>query len=146
MDSLFTCSLLLLLTVLTLSASVRLYLQYTPVSRHSPPTASNYASEHQVYLLGRFKNRKNGASNSSPRPAKPYVMHHLHHCTSAMDSSVRYKTLPASATFLSLPQPPPDQGYGRGGTPVFTGVFEPLARVALYLTDENGLGSCFGAA
>ena len=39
-----------------------------------------------------------------------------------------------------------DQGYGRGGTPVFTGVFEPLARVTLYLTDENGLGSCFGAA
>ena len=32
-----------------------------------------------------------------------------------------------------------DQGYGRGGTPVFTGVFEPLARVTLYLTDENGL-------
>ena len=25
-----------------------------------------------------------------------------------------------------------DQGYGRGGTPVFTGVFEPLARVTLY--------------
>ena len=39
-----------------------------------------------------------------------------------------------------------DQGHGREGTPVFTGVFEPLARVALYLTDENGLGSCFGAA
>ena len=39
-----------------------------------------------------------------------------------------------------------DQGYGRGGTPVFTGVFEPLARrVALYLTDENGLGTFFGA-
>ena len=28
-----------------------------------------------------------------------------------------------------------DQGYGRGGTPIFTGVFEPLARVALYPTD-----------
>ena len=39
-----------------------------------------------------------------------------------------------------------DQGYGRGGTPIFSGVFEPLARVTLYLTDENGLGSCFGAA
>ena len=39
-----------------------------------------------------------------------------------------------------------DQGYGRGGTPIFTGVFEPLARVTLYLTDENGLGTCFGAA
>ena len=38
-----------------------------------------------------------------------------------------------------------DQGYGRGGTPVFTGVFEPVARVTLYLTDENGLGTCFGA-
>ena len=24
-----------------------------------------------------------------------------------------------------------DQGYDRGGTPIFTGVFEPLARVAL---------------
>ena len=35
------------------------------------------------------------------------------------------------------------QGYGRGGTPVFTGVFEPVARVTLYLTDENGLGTCF---
>ena len=33
-----------------------------------------------------------------------------------------------------------------GGTPIFTGVFEPLARVTLYLTDENGLGSCFEAA
>ena len=39
-----------------------------------------------------------------------------------------------------------DQGYGRGGPPVFTGVFEPVARVALYLADENGFGSCFGAA
>ena len=39
-----------------------------------------------------------------------------------------------------------DQGHGRGGTPVFTGLFEPLARVTLYLTDENGLGSCFRAA
>ena len=39
-----------------------------------------------------------------------------------------------------------DQGYGRGGTPIFSGVFEPLARVALHLTDENGLGICFGAA
>ena len=39
-----------------------------------------------------------------------------------------------------------DQGYGRGGTPVFTSVFEPLARVALYLTDEKCLGSCFFAA
>ena len=32
-----------------------------------------------------------------------------------------------------------------GGPPVFTGVYEPLARVTLYLADENGLGSCFGA-
>ena len=39
-----------------------------------------------------------------------------------------------------------DQGYGRGGTPIFTDVFEPLARVALYPTDEDGLGTCFGAA
>ena len=37
-----------------------------------------------------------------------------------------------------------DQGYGRGGTPIFTGLFEPVARVALYLTDEKGLDSCFG--
>ena len=39
-----------------------------------------------------------------------------------------------------------DQGYGRGGTPIFTDVFEPLARVALYPTNEDGLGTCFGAA
>ena len=39
-----------------------------------------------------------------------------------------------------------DQGYGRGGTPIFTGVFEPLARVALYLADEDGLGTWFAAA
>ena len=39
-----------------------------------------------------------------------------------------------------------DQGYGRGGTPIFNDVFEPLARVALYPTDEDGLGTCFGAA
>ena len=39
-----------------------------------------------------------------------------------------------------------DQGYGRGGTPDFTGVFEPLAQVTLYLTDEKGLGSYFGAS
>ena len=39
-----------------------------------------------------------------------------------------------------------DQGYSRGGTPIFTGVFEPLARVALYPTDEDGLETCFGAA
>ena len=39
-----------------------------------------------------------------------------------------------------------DQGYGRGGTPVFSGVFEPVARVTLCLTDESGLGTCFGAA
>ena len=40
----------------------------------------------------------------------------------------------------------PDQGYGRGGTPIFTGVFEPLARVALYPTDEDSLGTWFTAA
>ena len=39
-----------------------------------------------------------------------------------------------------------DQGYGRGGTPIFTDVSEALARVALYPTDEDGLGTCFGAA
>ena len=39
-----------------------------------------------------------------------------------------------------------DQGYGRGGTPIFTDVFEPLARVAPYPTDEDGLGTCFGVA
>ena len=39
-----------------------------------------------------------------------------------------------------------DQGYGRGGTPTFTGVFELLTRVALYPTDVDGLGTCFGAA
>ena len=39
-----------------------------------------------------------------------------------------------------------DQGYGRGGTPIFTGVLEPLARVALYPTDGDGLGTWFGAA
>ena len=39
-----------------------------------------------------------------------------------------------------------DQGYGRGSAPIFTGVFELLARVALSPTDEDGLGTCFGAA
>ena len=39
-----------------------------------------------------------------------------------------------------------DQGYGTGGTPVFTDVFEDLARVALYPTDADGLGTCFDAA
>ena len=39
-----------------------------------------------------------------------------------------------------------DQGYGRGGTPIFTGVFEPHARVALYPTDEDGSGTWFAAA
>ena len=39
-----------------------------------------------------------------------------------------------------------DQGYGRGGAPIFTDMFEPLARVALYPTDEDGLDTCFGAA
>ena len=39
-----------------------------------------------------------------------------------------------------------DQGYGRGGTPIFSGVFEPLARVALYPTGEDGLGTWFAAA
>ena len=38
-----------------------------------------------------------------------------------------------------------DQGYGRGGTPIFTDVFEALARVALYPTDADGLGTCFDA-
>ena len=33
-----------------------------------------------------------------------------------------------------------------GRTPIFTGVFEPVARVVLYPTDEDGLGTCFGAA
>ena len=36
-----------------------------------------------------------------------------------------------------------------GGVPplnIFTGVVEPLARVALYPTDEDGLGTSFGAA
>ena len=39
-----------------------------------------------------------------------------------------------------------DQGYGTGGTPVFTGEFEQVARVTMYLMDDNGLDSCFGAA
>ena len=40
-----------------------------------------------------------------------------------------------------------DQGYGRGGILIFTGgVFEPLARVALYPTDEDGLDTWYGAA
>ena len=50
-----------------------------------------------------------------------------------------------SSPFVSL-QLALDQGYGRGGTPVFSGVFEPVARVTLYLPDENGLDTCFGAA
>ena len=33
-----------------------------------------------------------------------------------------------------------------GGVPRFSGVFEPVARVALFLTGEIGLGSCFIAA
>ena len=35
-----------------------------------------------------------------------------------------------------------------GGVPPFSlfVVFEPVAQVTPYLTDENGLGSCFGAA
>ena len=41
---------------------------------------------------------------------------------------------------------PVNQGYGRGGTRIFTDVFEPLARVALYPTDEDCLGTCIGAA
>ena len=49
------------------------------------------------------------------------------------------------APVTSRPHRINDQGYGRGGTPGFTGLFEPLARVTLYLKDENGLGSCFGA-
>ena len=39
-----------------------------------------------------------------------------------------------------------DEGYGRRGTPIFTGVFGPLARVALYPTDKDGLGTWFAAA
>ena len=39
-----------------------------------------------------------------------------------------------------------DHGYGRGGTPIFTGAFEPLARVALDPTGEDGLGTWFAAA
>ena len=39
-----------------------------------------------------------------------------------------------------------NQGYDRGGIPIFTDVFKPVARVALYPTDENGLGTCFGTA
>ena len=33
-----------------------------------------------------------------------------------------------------------------GGTPFFAGVFETLARVVLYPTDEDCLGTWFGAA
>ena len=38
-----------------------------------------------------------------------------------------------------------DQGYGRGGTPIFTGVFEPIARVDLYPTDEDVFRTWFAA-
>ena len=55
-------------------------------------------------------------------------------------------TTDSEADTLSTRPQSLDQGYGRGGTPFFTGVFEPLARVALYPTDEDGLGTCFGAA
>ena len=63
----------------------------------------------------------------------------------------RYSWVYFSIVYL-MPLTPPgrfladDQGYDRGGTPIFTDVFEPLARVALYHTDEDGLGTCFGAA
>ena len=53
---------------------------------------------------------------------------------------------PVKARPLGLLVSANDQGYGRGGTLIFTDVFEPLARVALYPTDEDGLGTCFGAA
>ena len=48
--------------------------------------------------------------------------------------------------FLSPYTGTADQGYGRGGTPVFNSVFEPVARVTLFLTDEYRLGTCFGSA
>ena len=48
--------------------------------------------------------------------------------------------LPLSEAFIF------DQDYGRGDTPVFTGVVEPHARVTLYLWEGTGLRSCFGAA
>ena len=53
--------------------------------------------------------------------------------------------IPNKHTPITLPLRS-DQGYGRRGTPIFTGVFEPLARVALYPADEDGLGTWFGAA
>ena len=53
---------------------------------------------------------------------------------------------PVKVVRLNSSSIPRDQGYGRGGTPIFTGVFEPLARVALYPTDEDGLGTWFAAA
>lgn len=34
-----------------------------------------------------------------------------------------------------------DHDCGMGGTPFFITVFEPLARVTLYLTDQNTLGN-----
>ena len=52
----------------------------------------------------------------------------------------------ADASHLTILHYRADQGYGRGGTHIFTGVFEPLARVALYPTDEDGLGTWFAAA
>ena len=41
-----------------------------------------------------------------------------------------------SLNTFRAPKSLPDQGYGRGVTPAFIGVFEPLARVTLYLTNE----------
>ena len=73
-------------------------------------------------------------SRANPKNKKRHVKHNVH--TAAVTEGY------ANWLYLLLI----DQGYGRGGTPVFPGVVEPLAPVTLYLTEENGLDSCFGAA
>ena len=80
-----------------------------------------------------FKNRNSPRRRFSYFSNRPEPQRRIYHSTEPHRGVYKVRKPPQAA----------DQGYGRGGTPVFTSVFEPLARVALYLMDENGLGTCF---
>ena len=120
-----------------------------------PPREGRYVTRiacHYAYPRQTQVKRKNDENNGGAPQSESHT--HKKNRKNVVDSARYHKgpTVWASRRGVCndpfrAPKPTPtDQGYGRGGTPIFTGVFEPLARVALHPTDEDGLGTWFAAA
>ena len=79
----------------------------TPPSLSPPPLLPRMKRSKPCPSVGLFHEPEEGAANSSLLPGKPSIRHHTYPSTSAMNSSVRLRTLLASALFLLLFPPRP---------------------------------------